>query len=333
VSDSEWEKARNPTTYMNISVILCTFNRCRLLPAALDSIAASNMPAGVTWEVLVVDNNSTDQTRDVVEAFSRQHPRRFRYLFEPRAGKSYALNAGIAAAKGDILAFVDDDVTVATEWLRNLTAPFRDGGFAGTGGRVVPHWTTPIPDWLSDDGWMLAGPLVSFDRGPEGCVLDESPVGTNMAFLRRVFDQYGVFRLDLGPSPHNEIRNEDSEFARRLLGAGERIFYVPSAVVHHPVTEDRLNRRYFLAWWFDKGRSEIREQGVPRNTPLFRGVPIYLFRRLARWVALWVMGLNPSHRFECKMKAWHTAGVIAECRSAFRVSRVPSQAAMGSRIT
>jgi glycosyltransferase involved in cell wall biosynthesis len=318
---------------MNVSVILCTFNRCRLLPAALDSVAASSMPAGVTWEVLVIDNNSTDQTREVVEAFSRQYPRRFRYLFEPRAGKSYALNAGITAAKGDILAFVDDDVTVAPEWLRNLIAPLSEGNFAGTGGRVVPHWTTPIPKWLARDAWMLAGPLVSFDRGPEGCVLDESPIGTNMAFQRKVFEQYGGFRLDLGPSPHNEVRNEDSEFARRLLRGGDRIYYVPSAVVYHPVTEDRLTKRYFLAWWFDKGRSEIRELGVPRDARMIRGVPLYLYRRLARWSVQWSIAMNPCHRFECKMKAWFTAGLITECRSSFRSSRVLSEATVRRRTT
>jgi len=333
VSDLEWEQVRNRSTLMNVSVILCTFNRCRLLPAALESIAASNMPSGVTWEVLVVDNNSTDQTREVVEAFSRQYPRRFRYLFEQRAGKSYALNAGIGTAKGEVLAFVDDDVTVAPEWLRNIVAPLRDGGFAGTGGRVVPHWTTDVPEWLAADGWMLAGPLVSFDRGTEGCILNESPVGTNMAFQRRVFEQYGGFRLDLGPSPHNEIRNEDSEFARRLFRGGERLFYVPGAVVYHPVTEDRLHKKYFLAWWFDKARSEIRENGVPRDTRLIRGVPLHLFRRLARWTVQWAIGMKPSHRFECKMKTWYTAGLMLECRNSFRSSRVLSEATMGSRTT
>jgi len=317
---------------MNITVILCTFNRCRLLPVALESVAASALPEDIVWEVLVVDNNSTDETRRVVEEFSRRYPGRFRYLFEQRPGKSYALNAGIAAAEGDALAFMDDDVTVAPDWLQNLTAPLREGRFGGTGGRVVPSWTTDPPHWLARDGWAVTGPLVSFDRGDVGRILEESPVGTNMAFPKRVFDQYGGFRVDLGPSPNNEIRNEDSEFARRLLGGGERLYYVPSAVVYHPVTEDRLNRKYFRAWWFDKGRSDIREMGTPRNTSwTIQGVPLEMFRRLLRWTLQWTITLNPRDRFECKLRASFSAGAITECRSSFRTANVVSETAVGSR--
>ena len=317
---------------MDISVILCTFNRCHLLPEALGSVAASNMPSGITWEVLVVDNNSTDQTREVVEAFSRHHPGRFRYLFEPRPGKSYALNAGIAAAKGDALAFMDDDVTVVPDWLWNLVVPLREGGFAGTGGRIVPRWATVPPSWLPNEGWASAGPLVSFDRGAEGHTLEESPFGTNMAYLRRAFVQYGGFRVDLGPCPYNEIRNEDSEFARRLLQARERLYYVPSAVVYHPVTEDRLTKKYFLTWWFDKGRSQIRETGIPEEVVwMIRGIPLVMFRRLARWTVQWSITLNPRRRFECKLKAWCSLGLIAECHSTFRSSSAHSEVAVGNR--
>jgi glycosyltransferase involved in cell wall biosynthesis len=290
------------------------------------------MPDGMTWEVLVVDNNSTDRTREIVEEFSRRYPGRFRYLFEPRAGKSYALNAGITQAKGDVAAFMDDDVTVAPDWLQNLTAPLADGAFACTGGRVAPVWKTDPPHWLGRDGWVLAGPLVSFDRGEQGCRLEECPVGTNMAFPLRVFQQYGGFRVDLGPTPHNEIRNEDSEFVRRLLKAGEQLYYVPSAVVYHPVTEDRLNQRYFLTWWFDKARSEIRELGVPRDQGwLIGGIPLNTFRRLLRWSMQWTVTLNSRSRFECKLKVWYAVGLMAECRSHTRSQPVLPEGVVGSR--
>ena len=97
---------------MNTTIIVCTYNRCKSLAKTLESIATLRVPGPVEWEVLVVDNNSTDQTRAVVEGFSCRYPSRFRYLFEPQQGKSCALNAGIQAARGEILAFTDDDVTV-----------------------------------------------------------------------------------------------------------------------------------------------------------------------------------------------------------------------------
>ncbi len=318
---------------MQISVVLCTFNRCHLLPVALKSVAASNMPDAMAWEVLVVDNNSTDKTREVIETFSRQYPGRFRYLFEPHPGKSYALNAGIAAAEGDALAFMDDDVTVAPDWLRNLVVPLAEERHAGAAGRVVPRWTTDVPNWLPSEGWGSAGPLVSFDRGDQGSILEESPLGTNMAFLRRVFEQYGGFRVDLGPSPHNEIRNEDSEFARRLLRGGERIYYVPSAIVYHPVTEDRLSKKYFLTWWFDKGRSDIRESGIPGDAGwMIGGIPLAMFRRLTRWTIQWIFTLNPRRRFERKLKVWFNAGAIMECRRSFGPPCTPTEGAVGSRL-
>ena len=111
---------------MQITVILCTYNRCQSLARALNSLAASILPETIEWEVLVVDNNSSDQTKAVVSDFACRHPGRFRYRFEPQQGKSYALNAGIGEARGDILAFMDDDVTVEPVWLQDLTSALCD---------------------------------------------------------------------------------------------------------------------------------------------------------------------------------------------------------------
>ena len=118
---------------MKITVILCTYNRCTILAKALNSVAASRLPESIEWEVLVVDNNSSDRTREVVEDYCRRFPGRFRYLFEPQQGLSYARNAGIREGRGYVLAFMDDDVTVEPEWLQNLTACLQDGEWAGAG--------------------------------------------------------------------------------------------------------------------------------------------------------------------------------------------------------
>ncbi len=239
---------------MDVTVILCTFNRSQSLSKALTSIVAQVLPDSVQWEVLVVDNNSHDKTREVVDEFCRRYPERFRYLFEPNPGKSYALNAGISAAAGEILAFMDDDVTVEREWLQNLTVPLRDGEWAGAGGRILPDWNCQPPKWLPRADRYALAPLAVFDLGAEAGSLDESPFGTNMAFRKKMFSKHGDFRTDLGPRPGSEIRNEDTEFGLRLLAAGEKLRYEPSAVVYHAVPKTRLQKRYFLKWWFDKAR-------------------------------------------------------------------------------
>ena len=311
---------------MNITVIVCTFNRSRLLETALESIAASEIPAGIAWEILVADNNSSDGTHAVIEGFIRRHPGRFRYVFEPRPGKSNALNSAIAAAKGEMLAFADDDITVDPQWLYGLTAPLMNGPWVGSGGRVLTQWESVAPAWLDTDGWMLIGPLVQFDLGLKAGPLHETPVGTNMAFRKSLFERYGDFRTDLGPRPGNEIRNEDSEFVRRLLQAGEPLYYEPSAIVYHPVTEDRLTKDYFLAWWFGKGRSDARELEIASATRWkIAGIPLILLRRLIRWTVQWLLTLDRKARFRCKVCIWRLAGEITECRKASAATALQRQ--------
>ncbi|HWY60245.1 MAG TPA: glycosyltransferase [Terriglobales bacterium] len=298
---------------MRITVILCTYNRCQSLVRALDSVAVSRLPRSVEWEVLVVDNNSADQTRNVVEDFCRRYPGRFRYLFEPQPGKSHALNSGILAARGDVLAFMDDDVIVEPMWLQNLTVPLHNGQWAGVGGRISPQWTCSPPPWIPFKERYGLGPLVMFDLGPEAGPLAEPPFGTNMAFRRTIFEKYSGFRRDLGPHPGSEIRGEDTEFGNRLLRAGEQLWYEPSAVVYHQVPPYRLRQQYFLTWWFDKARGDIRESGIPQGTRwVVAGIPLYMFRRLSIWTLRWIVSVRPSRRFSCKLNVWRLAGGILE---------------------
>jgi glycosyltransferase involved in cell wall biosynthesis len=305
---------------VNVTVILCTYNRCRSLETALSSIAASTLPQGVEWEVLVVDNNSPDRTRDVVEDFCSRYPGRFRYLFEPHQGKSYALNSGIREAQGDVIAFLDDDLTVESTWLQNLTAHLHNGEWAGTGGRILPAERFTPPRWLALDGpYSMMGILYAhFDLGDEPRELEQAPYGANMAYRRKVFQKYGVFRTDLGPSPRTETPrpNEDTEFGRRLLTAGERLRYEPYAIAYHPVPENRIQKNYFLSWWFDYGRAMVREWGrgpnvwgVPR--PYLNIVAVGINAALPNlW--RWMFALNPQRRFYWKCRVWVAAGEIEE---------------------
>src|SRR5271168_746976 len=109
----------NPIT---ISVLVCTYNRAQMLGRTIDSVVAQTLPESLGWELIIVDNNSSDQTRQVIEDFRLRYPERIRYLFEPQQGISHARNAGIRESRGEILAFIDDDETADTGWLRNLTA-------------------------------------------------------------------------------------------------------------------------------------------------------------------------------------------------------------------
>jgi glucosyl-dolichyl phosphate glucuronosyltransferase len=298
------------------TIILCTYNRCQSLAKALESVTALRLPESDQWEVLVVDNNSSDHTREVVEDFRCRYPGRIRHIFEPRQGKSYALNTGIQDASGDVLAFMDDDVTVEPTWLQNLTAPLRDSEWAGAGGRIIPQWDSPPPPWLPLDSRYRSAPLALFDLGLGAGPLIEPPFGTNMAFKRVMFEKYGWFRTDLGPNPDNLIRGEDTEFGSRLLAAGERLRYEPTAVVYHPVSAYRFRKEYYLAWWFDKARADVRQSGFGVDRICCWGIPLVLFRRLAVWTLRWMLTIDAPVRFQCKLNVWINAGAISEyyCR-------------------
>jgi glycosyltransferase involved in cell wall biosynthesis len=317
---------------MKVTAILCTYNRCQKLAKALESLAASVLPQSVQWEVLVVDNNSSDETSATVESFIRRYPEHFRYLFEVQPGKSHALNAGIGEARGEILAFVDDDVKVEPDWLYNLTSALQDGKWAGTGGRIMPDREVSLPPWLAFDGPWGLGPLIvaHFDLGNEPCELTEAPYGTNMAFRREMFAKYGLFRTDLGPQPGSEIRNEDTEFGRRLLDAGEPLLYVPSALVHHEVPERRITKKFLLKRSFDNGRAEVRERGTKSE---LSGISGRFFRAanfcisvMPRKIRRWSRSRNPQERFCFMCIVWHSAGELVE------MLRQPSSANESRRV-
>ena len=162
-------------------------------------------------------------------------------------------------------------------------------------------------------GRYALAPLALFDLGEQPGQLTEPPFGTNMAFRKEMFEKHGGFRTDLGPRPGSEIRNEDTEFGARLLAQGERLRYEPSAVVYHAVSEDRVRKKYYLDWWFDKGRADIRQFGIPHNVWCILGIPLYLFRRVAVWTLRWMVSFDPPRRFHSKLAVWAKAGEIVEC--------------------
>lgn len=294
-----------------ITVIICTYNRCQTLSNTIKSVADQAVSPSLCWEILIVDNDSTDETAQVVEELRRRYPGRLRYLVERQKGVSHARNAGIREARGDILVFIDDDETAHPDWLRNLTAGLYDGEWCGAGGRVLPPPFSP-PPWLSPQNSFSCGPLAIFNPPQEAGNLGQPPFGANMAFRREVFDKFGGFRTDLGRVGGKMISNEDTEFGRRLLAAGLRVRYEPSALTYHPIEESRLRKGYFLNWWFNKGRSDIRESGNPADAKSFLGIPIRWFPALTSALVRWMVALESSKRFNCKLIVWAYAGQVTE---------------------
>lgn len=305
---------------MRISVIICTFDRCQLLRDVLEGVAKSQVPEEIDWEVVVIDNNSSDETAEIVQGFTIRYPGRFRYVLEPRQGKSFALNTGIRETQGDVLAFVDDDVSVEPTWLWSLCRSLQEGEWGGVGGRTLLGDSSTPPPWLALSGpYSLAGVLgAAFDLGDGLCEMHRAPYGANMAYRREMFIRHGVFRTDLGPSANRSVPrpNEDTEFGRRIIAAGERLIYAPAAIVHHPVSQSRIKKEYFLSWWYDYGRATVRETGrrpdilgIQRR---YWSVANIAVKCLLPSVTRWVFSVEPARRFFHKCWVWMILGQIRE---------------------
>src|SRR5215831_13139648 len=147
------------------SIVIATHNRASDLDATLGSLAALSPRRSTSWEVIVVDNNSTDDTRRVVEAYTPSFPVRLRYLFERQQGRSPALNAGIRSAEGTIIVTTDDDVRVETDWLDRIVDGLDRLGCDFVGGRVLPIWGAPPPRWLPNHGGKHWAAIALLDYG------------------------------------------------------------------------------------------------------------------------------------------------------------------------
>lgn len=301
---------------MDISVVLATYNRAASLQVTLESFAAQEFPSTLSWELLVVDNNSSDDTAGTIRRFTQRLGPRVRYIFEGQQGRSAALNAGIAQAAGDVIAFTDDDVILDRNWLSQMHRAFDDPSVSAVGGRILPLWRGPQPKWLEMDGQQA---VVNFDLGDQSKEIQIAPMGANSAFRKEMFPKYGLFRLDLGVrgSKHT-ITCDDTEFGGRLMAGREKIVYCPTAVIHHPVDPARTTKKYFLTWYFYNGVSLTRTGGLPTEGVFYFGIPRWLFGRLLRSVGNWFATLNPERRFQAKLKVCQSIGQIVECH---RLSR------------
>jgi|ERR1700722_497017 len=310
---------------MRLSVVICTWNRAENLQKTLESIENCRVPHGTEWEVLIVDNNSTDTTSSVCRSFLQRNPQRYRYLLEKRQGKSFALNTAVENIKGDIIAFTDDDVLMDAEWLLDVLAAFDANDCAGVAGKIVPVWNSPKPAWFTVDGpYRLMLAIVEYDLGDQtqACRIENPPFGANLALRKDVFHKYGLFRTDLGPVAGTTLRGEDSEYCRRLMTRGEKLIYVPGAVVYHPVPEERTKKPYFESWYFDYGRMLVRTSGPPNPTTSYFGIPRYALRKLITCFWQWNTSFEQKRRFYQKLQVWQTLGEITEFRHAFKERHV-----------
>ncbi len=265
----------------DLSVIICTYNRVHTLIFALNSLSAMFSPPDVTWEIVIVDNNSTDDTKDQTTRFAQSTVVNVQYVFEGRQGLNNARNSGIEAAKGELLIFTDDDVEVTDNWLAEMKDAFDRYPVVGVGGRVI------LKDTLEKPAWWLAeydGALGKFDAGDVIILSDHTytsiiGIGANLGFKRSVFEKYGGFRPELDRQKSKLTMGGDVEFVQRIKNSGELTMYYPGAVVYHCPVVKRITQSYLRRWYFRIGEWEARKNlvGTSQVDTIFR-VPRWRYR-------------------------------------------------------
>lgn len=225
---------------IDISILICTRDRSDYLQKNLESIENIRVSDGLAYEVLLIDNGSTDGTRELAETFVRKRPELYKYHFEPQGGKSNALNSALSHARGEILVFTDDDVIVDENWIQAILDTFarRDDAIAVQGKILLQKELGRLPEWYDPD--YLIG-LPYFDPSPTECPCD-TLVGANMAIRREAFEKYDLFDPRLGKGGSGS--GFETEFCTRLRNGGEKIIYQPEAVVFHEFYEHRLTWEY-----------------------------------------------------------------------------------------
>lgn len=248
-----------------ISVIVPTFNRVSSLQRLLTSLDSLDHPDSIQAEILIIDNGSTDDTANLLARERSRTRFSLRVLSEERKGKSSALNCGIAAARGEILIIVDDDVAVHPEWMVQHWECHRDSPFAAIQGRVLPG--VDAQGRPADRSRLREYNIPVVDYGEKICEI-RGLTGTNMSFKREVFEKVGFFDTRLGPGAAGF--SEDTEYSRRIRKAGFKIGYTPHAVVYHELDPARYGRAYNRMVEYRKGRSRsiYRRDSIP-----FRVIP------------------------------------------------------------
>jgi L-malate glycosyltransferase len=312
---------------MFITVLLATCNRSDILREVLESYCRLLNPE--PWKILVVDNGSTDATRTMVESFISRLP--IAYIFEPRPGKTVAVNAGLAEIKGDLLLFTDDDAPVCPEWLESYRRAAHEHPdhdiFAGP---VVPRFPAPPPAWISDNLAIMMGAFAASNPGlREGQISDPGQVvGSNFA-VRSGLARKHQFNSAIGPREASQYcLGDETEFVARLKFLGHRIWWVENAPVRHIIRPEQVSKTWVRQRAVKLGRGACYEDQGPSQAPDSFGIPRWALKRLGKQgVKMFRHGLfgNEAQSFAARFDFIRTRSMLSEMRKIAKANESAQQ--------
>lgn len=273
---------------MDVTILICTWNRAEKLRNCLTSLLQLEVPAGLEWEIVVVNNCCTDHTSSVIQSFHDSLP--IREVFEPQLGHSVSRNTGISMSSGTLILFTDDDVQVDPKWIseiKRVSDQYPKSCIFG--GPIYPQ-LEKVPRHIQKcmESPFFDGLILRKNLGSGVKILDESEslFGANMAFRRTLFEQ---IRFDscLGLKGNDHIRGDETDLIERARQKGATVVWVPSAQVSHEISINRLSYRFSLYYFWGAGRTHMRARWIQHHNSeplLFPEIrPINSFSLLAQW--------------------------------------------------
>jgi|CXWL01.1.fsa_nt_gi glycosyltransferase involved in cell wall biosynthesis len=299
---------------MHVTIAICTWNRCELLRNTLEELTKLDAPADATWSVLVVNNNSTDQTEEVVRSFAARLP--MRMTFEGTPGATHARNKALQEATGDYILWTDDDVLMDRRWLAEFVGCVRRFPEAAGFGGVIEPWfpEEPEEDLLRAFHWLQIGFCGTTHEAPEGPLPSDCHlIGANFGFALRTV-QERRFSEALGTKGVGGM--EDTEFVSALQRDGHAVVWCPRMRVRHYVEPSRMTLAYLKRYAWERGRQGAIFWPVAPDTKLLFSRPRWIWRE---WLKVALINLLPPveslvPRLPSKLRSGPTAGQGASLR-------------------
>lgn len=265
-----------------LSVIICTYNRDKYIYNVLKSLAENTL-SKEQYEIVLIDNNCTDNTKNECKRFVQDFPNViFRYFEEKNQGLSYARNRGIKESQGDILVYVDDDAVVNNEYLQTYSNFFNQYvDIDAAGGAIIPRYETSEPDWMSHYTKVLITCYKYHGDIIREFPKNDFPSGGNAAYRASVFEKVGLFNVELGRKGDSLVGAEEKDIFDKMTTLGMRFFYLPNAILYHLIPEKKLTKDYFDRLTYSIGKSErMRTLKIGKWKYLKR-----IFSEMVKWAA------------------------------------------------
>ena len=297
---------------MDLDLIIPTYNRAGLLDKCLKSVLRASRPANLNLTVVVVDNNSKDNTKVLVETYLRQSEVHFRYLFVAHPGKSAALNEALRQTDGEYIGLIDDDEQLDTAWFEVACREFASNSATEyIGGPYHPNWEIEAPRWLP---YSLPGVIGIVSR-PERALFTPQfngmLMGGNVVIRRTTLQKVLPYPLELGKIGEKIRSGMDEIMYHRLLKIGARGVVVPDLIIYHWIPASRLTKRYYRKWAVGRGVGvgfQLRERGFPE--PGLLGIPRYKFGEAARGFRSMLAARSEQERFAAQLAILDCLGTL-----------------------